>query len=377
MLFLPITRAFIASLLLILPTVLASDGSECHPMSVRKVPLAIFGTGGVGAALIEAIVGARSLHEQRYGVRLEAVALCDSSGAVKSKGGLSDEALLEILKHKRGGGRLRDSLVGEVSPQPADVSAEDFALSLAKQCGSDQLGCIVVDCTATDATVPALLHATTPGSGLRAVTANKKPVSGPLSHFAHLVLHPAASARFRYEATVGAGLPVIAALQRVVSADDRVSGISGSFSGAALNPEGRLFSEVVGKAKELGYTEPDPRDDLGGVDVARKALILARTLGMKLEMSDVTVEPMYPTELASLSVADFMAALPQLDADFASKVAAAAAESKVLRYAASIKPATDTTPGSLVVGLLAVPMASPLGTLSGANPFSICKELID
>lgn len=67
--------------------------------------------------------------------------------------------------------------------------------------------------------------------------------------------------------------------------------------------EGRLFSEVVGKAKELGYTEPDPRDDLGGVDVARKALILARTLGMKLEMSDVTVEPMYPTELASLSVA--------------------------------------------------------------------------
>eukprot|EP00966_Prymnesium_polylepis_P139924 3232677-Prymnesium_polylepis.1 len=79
--------------------------------NIRKVPFAVMGAGGVGAALIEAIVGARTLHEQRYGLRLEAVALCDSSGAVKApKGGvLSDAALTEIVNHKKGGGRLKDA----------------------------------------------------------------------------------------------------------------------------------------------------------------------------------------------------------------------------------------------------------------------------
>ena len=87
-------------------------------------------------------------------------------------------------------------------------------------------------------------------------------------------------------------------------------------------------------------------------------------------MSDVTVEPLYTPEMASLSVPDFMGALPSLDASYAAKVEAAAAESKVLRYAASIQPATATSKGSLTVGLLNVPASSPLGTLSGAPPLS-------
>jgi homoserine dehydrogenase len=95
--------------------------------------------------------------------------------------------------------------------------------------------------------------------------------------------------------------------------------------------EGRPFSEVVSKAKELGYTEPDPRDDLGGVDVARKALILARMLGMGLEMEDVQVTPLFPEALAALSVPEFMAALTSLDTSFADKVASAAAQGQVLR----------------------------------------------
>jgi len=124
----------------------------------------------------------------------------------------------------------------------------------------------------------------------------------------------------------------------------------------------------VAKAKDLGYTEPDPRDDLGGVDVARKALILARTMGMSLEMEDVAVEPLYPVELAEVSVAEFMAALPSLDAGVSAKVSAAAAEGKVLRYAASVNPPTVEKPsGSLSVGLLAVGSDTPLGTLAGSD----------
>lgn len=101
--------------------------------------------------------------------------------------------------------------------------------------------------------------------------------------------------------------------------------------------------------------------------MARKALILARTMGMEMEMDNVSVEPLYPPALADLSVPDFMAALPSLDAEFAAKVEAAAKEGKVLRYAASVNPPSATSAGSLTVGLLAVPAASPLGTLSGSD----------
>merc|ERR1711972_1073986 len=131
---------------------------------------------------------------------------------------------------------------------------------------------------------------------------------------------------------------------------------------------GRSFSEVVLKAKELGYTEPDPRDDLGGVDVARKALILARTLGMRLEMSDVKVEALYPDSLAKLSVPDFLKSLPTLDKSFGEKVAAARKQGKVLRYAGSVRPPSKENPrGSLTVGLVEVPADSPLGSLQGSD----------
>ena len=124
---------------------------------------------------------------------------------------------------------------------------------------------------------------------------------------------------------------------------------------------GRPFSDVVNEAKSKGYTEPDPRDDLGGVDVARKALILARGLGWRLELSDVNVEPLYPPELASLTVDDFMAKLPSLDADFAKRATEAKARGEALRYAATVEN------GKLNVGLVSVSSSSPLGSLEGTD----------
>ncbi len=348
----------------------ACAASSCS-MDTRSVPFVLLGSGGVGTALLEAIVTSRELHAQRYGIRLEALAVCDSSAAMSSASGLSNEDINLLIAHKAAGNKLsalRGSEAATITPRASEQSAADFLSGVAAECGAGAPGCIVVDCTATDASVPALL------AGERVVSANKKPFAdSPMDTFERLVLTPQGAARTRYEATVGAGLPVIAAVQRVVSSSDPVSLVSGSFSGTlgyvmSGLQEGRPFSEVVSTAKDLGYTEPDPRDDLGGVDVARKALILARTLGMRLELADVAVEPLYPAELAGLSVDEFMRALPTLDAGFAAKVAAAAAEGKVLRYAASVKPPSDAAPkGSLTVGLLAVPASSPLGTLSGSD----------
>ena len=305
----------------------ATQMSSCAT-EPREVPFVLFGTGGVGAALLKAIVGTRTLHAERYGVRFSAIAVCDSSASVGAAGGvgLSDEAIVALLSHKAAGNKL--SAFAGATVKGDNQPAADFLKSVATQCATASPGCILVDCTGTDATVPALLMSAG-GEGVpdvRAVLSNKKPVADrPMSEFTKLALAPRSAARFRYEATVGAGLPVIA-----------VSEISGSFSGTlgyvmSGLQEGRPFSEVVSKAKELGYTEPDPRDDLGGVDVARKALILARMLGIGLEMEDVQVTPLYPEALAALSVPEFMAALPSLDASFANKVASAAAKGQVLR----------------------------------------------
>ncbi|HXF60845.1 MAG TPA: hypothetical protein VNK95_04470, partial [Caldilineaceae bacterium] len=147
---------------------------------------------------------------------------------------------------------------------------------------------------------------------------------------------------------------------------DEVQRITGAFSGTLGYvmtglQAGHPFSAVVREAHRLGYTEPDPRDDLGGVDVARKALILARGLGWRLEMDDVEVQGLYPAEMASLTVDEFMAALPTLDDHFRAQVEAAAAAGKVLRYAAQVEN------GACRVGPTLAPADSPLGRLTGTD----------
>lgn len=361
-----VRRLAVASSLIRAGLAMSASTTACE--APRKVPFVLIGAGGVGSALLEAIVGARTLHKDRYGLEFSAVAVCDSSAEVNASDGLSDEAIAALIAHKAAGNKLATQ--AGALPRGEEQSAPAFLEAIVDKYAAVHPDAIVVDCTATDATVPALLKA---ASSVRAVSANKKPFAGSMDTFSKLALSPTSPARVRYEATVGAGLPVLAALSRVVSAHDRVTLIAGSFSGTlgyvmSGLQAGEPFSAVVSKAKELGYTEPDPRDDLGGVDVARKALILARTLGMKLEMDNVSVEPLYPSALAELSVPDFMGALPTLDASFAEKVAAAAKEGKVLRYAASVQPpAADGSGGSLTVGLLAVDASSPLGTLSGSD----------
>ena len=335
----------------------------------RKVPFTLLGSGGVGAALLKAIVGARELHDTSYGLRFCAEAVCDSSGIAKATDGeLSDEAIAAILAHKAGGGKLADLVLSGVT---ITAKSADVATSAFLEAQVEREGGMLIDCTATGDTIPALLA--TAAAGGRVVSANKKPFASDYNAFKALVRRAAAPGTVRFESSVGAGLPVIAALQRTIAAADPVSSISGSFSGTlgyvmSGLQEGRPFSEVVLTAKDLGYTEPDPRDDLGGVDVARKALILARTLGMRAEMAEVELEPLCPPELARLSLDQFMAALPSLDEGFATRVAAAAADGCVLRYVATVRPPTrGGTRGRLTVGLAGVPLSSPLGSLSGTD----------
>ncbi len=323
-------------------------------------PVILLGLGGVGRALLRQIEEQRPLLEQEYDLRIAWLALSDSSGAIAPpEGGFSGELLDEILRLKENGGALASHSLGRAYASPAAL-VED----------AGRPGAVVVDCTASDGTLDALFFAL--DRGCQVVLANKKPLTAAqevydrLNRIGGAAAAPRSLAALRYETTVGAGLPVIATLDRLVSSGDAIERIAGSFSGTlgflmTGLEEGRAYSETVQEAYRLGYTEPDPRDDLGGVDVARKALILARGIGWRIEMAQVEVSGLYPERLAGLNVDDFLAALPSLDETYRQEVAGAASEGKVLRYAATLAD------GACSVGLTAVAKDSPLGRLTGTD----------
>jgi len=303
----------------------------------------------VGRALLRHIIANRDFHAARFGLRLQIVALVDSTGAVAEPQGLQDETLQEIEQAKAQGTPLVET--------PYGYHASD-ARAIVDVAGTDRA--IVVDCTASDAVIPALELALERGYG--AVLANKKPLTGSMALFRRLT----GSGRLRYETTVGAGTPMIATLESLIRSGDAVRRIRGIFSGtlgylmSELQSD-RPFSVAVRQAYQMGYTEPDPRDDLGGMDVARKALILARMLGWGLELDDVAVEPLFPPDMAEGSVDAFLAGLTVLDKAFAQRVEEAHGQGCTLRYVAEIAD------GRCSVGLQSVPMDSPLGRLRGSD----------
>ncbi len=198
----------------------------------------------------------------------------------------------------------------------------------------------MVDCTASDAVSER--YTDWFSQGIHVVTANKKAQSGPLEYYDELrSSRRDNNSHFLYEASVGAGLPIIQTLRDLKETGDEVSAIEGIFSGTLAYLfnvfDGSVaFSSIVREARDNGYTEPDPRDDLSGMDVARKLIILARELGMRLELDDIEVENLVPEELRGGSIEDFLAALPACDADMLKRYEKAKERGEVLRYVGSV-----------------------------------------
>ena len=208
---------------------------------------------------------------------------------------------------------------------------------------------VLVDCTASEAI--AARYADWLAAGIHVVTPNKKANSGDLAYYQQLQgARRAGASHYLYEATVGAGLPVVQTLRDLRETGDDITSIEGIFSGTLAYLfnvyDGRAsFSSIVQDARQRGFTEPDPRDDLSGMDVARKLIILGREMGLALELRDVRVETLVPAELARGSIEDFMRELPRYDALMAQRLAAARARGKVLRYTARLSAAGDATVG--------------------------------
>jgi len=313
------------------------------------ISLIQLGLGGVGRALVEQVLSTQAA-QVRHGIELRYVALTDSSGAIINQNGLSETVIRNASQLKADGGRLINHQNGQVITDLADLAHASFG------------PVIVLDTTAAQSAVvmPVFEAALAKGGGV--VLANKKPLTESWHAWSRLT----SDGRTRYEATVGAGLPVISTLRYLLDTGDMVHKIEGAFSGTlgfvmSQLQENVPFGDVVREAKARGWTEPDPRDDLSGTDVARKALILARTLNYELELSDVTVTALYPPEFGKLSLADFMARLDELNPLLAGQRNAAHARFERLRYAATVNP------DGLTVGPVSVAPNSPLGVLSGAD----------
>ncbi len=208
---------------------------------------------------------------------------------------------------------------------------------------------VVIDCTASAEV--AAQYRDWLARGIHVVTPNKKANSGSMPYYRSMQeAKRTAGSHYLYEATVGAGLPVIQTLRDLRETGDEISDIEGIFSGTLaylfnVFDGSESFSSIVNAAKAKGFTEPDPRDDLSGMDVARKLIILAREMGLGLEMSDVQVEGLVPKQLTECSVEEFMRRLPESDAAMAATLTDAKQKNQVLRYVGRIDAQGNATVG--------------------------------
>lgn len=218
---------------------------------------------------------------------------------------------------------------------------------------------VVIDCSASEEV--ARQYAEFFRRGVHVVTANKKATSIEYAYYREMrEARRRSGAHFLYETTVGAGLPTVQTLRELRETGDDIVSIDGIFSGTLAYLfnvyDGKTpFSEVVADAKSKGYTEPDPRDDLSGLDVARKLIILAREMGLELELADVEIESLAPHDLAAGSADEFLQGLREYDGQMRRRLDDARARGKVLRHVGRV-----TAAGEARVGVVELDAAAAL-----------------
>jgi len=289
-------------------------------LSAKTISVGIIGAGVVGGTLLDQILKESDRLHDKFNIDLRIRAIARSSRM------LLGERQLDL-------DNWRESLNSSDAPV-------DFA-EFERHVHAEHLPhAVIIDCTADESI--AARYAGWLERGINVITPNKKAFSGPQTYYESLLASAAkGGSHFLYETTVGAALPIIKTIRDLVDTGDRIHSIKGILSGTLaylfnIYDGSKPFSAIVAEAKENGYTEPDPRDDLSGMDVARKLTILARELGQQIEIGEFPVENLIPEDLRQSSVDEFLAGLAQYDHDMLALYKEAAAEGKSLRYIATL-----------------------------------------
>jgi bifunctional aspartokinase / homoserine dehydrogenase 1 len=316
----------------------------------ERMEVVLLGFGQIGRALAALLPRVK-----RPGLSLRVAAIIDRSGFIFDPAGLTGRRLAAIVALKKKRGAIAD-LPGATATGAAAAVAHIAGYALSRP--------VLVDLTADD-TAPvleaALLH------GMDLVLANKRPLADRRSVSDSLwQMARARGRRILHEATVGAGLPIIDTYHKLIESGDRVERIEGLLSGTlgyvlSQVSQGVSFSKAVTAAMARGYTEPDPREDLSGMDVARKALILARLLGFRGELRRDAVESLVPRWARSITLDKFLDRIEELDPAWKHRAARASAAGRVLRYVAVV------TPRRIAVGVRSVPATSPFAAIQGSD----------
>ncbi len=300
-------------------------------LSPHTLSIGLIGPGTVGRVLLDQLASQTARLREQFNVDLRVRGIMASSRMLLSSPSLDLS-------------RWRDQLEAQSTATNLDKFIEHVRVDYLPHT-------LIIDCTASEQIGRRYLEWFQ--RGVHVVTPNKKANSAELSYYRSLrEARRTSGARYLYEATVGAGLPVIQTLRDLRETGDDITSIEGIFSGTLaylfnVYDGTTAFSDIVRDARQRGYTEPDPRDDLSGMDVARKLIILGREMGLELEMGDVEVDSLVPAGLESGSIDEFLERLPRHDGAMRERFAAARGRGKVLRYIGRL-----TAEGQATVGLV-------------------------
>lgn len=306
----------------------------------QRVRLFIAGTGTIGSALLSQLPEAIS---EEYD--LSVIGACNSNNVIWNATGLHPTTICKKLD--------KSSEITDWS-KIVETLIDDFAYRT-----------IFVD--ATGSAEVARYYGKLLASGIHIATPSKRANTFEQDYFDELMSHTVGKpTHYLYETTAGAGLPIFQTIKDLIRSGDEIRKITGVLSGTmtflfeALQ-EGKAFADVIHEAKVLGYSEPDPRDDLSGEDVARKFLSLARAAGLRLERNEIIVEDLTPSELKDVSLEEFLQRLHEFNIDWSTRVSEAEKAGKTLRYVGTLEN------GVINIGVRAVDKSSPLGSLSGTD----------
>jgi homoserine dehydrogenase len=309
---------------------------------LKRLEIVQLGLGHVGRATAQMVLEERKRWRERWGVDVYYRAVSDTSGAL-----VGEELLPQAIRLKEEGVRLSElgtEPLEEILRSEPENGATRVLVDLAVHGGTYDLDLLGVE------------------NGAYLVLSNKGPLSGPTADYERLVR--TLPDRLWHEATVGAGMPVISTLDALLEGGDEIEEIGASPSGTlgfimSSVEGGKSFSQAVEEAVALHYAEPDPRDDLSGLDVARKAIILARKMGRTIEPEEIPYESLVPKDLEDVPLEEFMRRLPEYDEAFAERLLAVE-EHHMLRYLVRIPKE-----GAVTVGLQDTPVESPFGPIDG------------